>query len=376
MIKIMHLGDFHMDCPFDALDREKAAIRQREIRQTIASALSYANEEQVDIVLMAGDLFDSHNSYYDTISFLKNEFSKTKAKIFIAPGNHDFYAEGSLYSTVDWPEHVHIFKTPAIERVEAITGVFVYGAAFLSEHSPALLTGFHAHVDDGLSLMVLHGDITSMASRYNPISKNDIEQSGLHYLALGHIHERSQIKKLGKTSFAYSGCIEGRGFDETLEKGVYIGGVSKDRVDLQFKRLCLRVYEVVELNITGVLNTEELIRYIESKLPPHGAENLCKLVLTGDASFLIEPDKIEEAFHGRFFYLSVRDETRVPENIWERLEEDTLIGAFLRKIKHSYDEAKEEQKQLKELTVRIGLKALQNERMDADSFGFKGEAKQ
>lgn len=42
-------------------------------------------------MLLAGDLFDSDNTWPETIEALQRAFSACHAKVFISPGNHDYY---------------------------------------------------------------------------------------------------------------------------------------------------------------------------------------------------------------------------------------------------------------------------------------------
>ena len=68
------------------------------------------------------------------------------------------------------------------------------------------------------------------------IAPEDIEKSGLTYLALGHVHQYSGPRREGGTVYAYPGTPDGRGFDELGEKGVILGRVSDGgEVDLDLE---------------------------------------------------------------------------------------------------------------------------------------------
>ncbi len=78
-------------------------------------------------------------------------------------------------------------------------GAVVYGSAFTSLYrmdSP--LAGFHAQEEDLAAFGCFHGDLSSAHSRYGPITHNEIAASGLHYLALGHSHSASGLKRAGE----------------------------------------------------------------------------------------------------------------------------------------------------------------------------------
>ena len=152
------------------------------------------------------------------------------------------YSPTSPYGKFPWPDHVHIFTQAAPARVEVPQlGAVVYGSAFTSLYrmdSP--LAGFHAQEEDLAAFGCFHGDLSSAHSRYGPITHNEIAASGLHYLALGHSHSASGLKRAGKTYYAWPGCPEGRGFDETGDKGVYLGQLEGGRVSLDFVPLARR----------------------------------------------------------------------------------------------------------------------------------------
>ena len=58
-VKIVHAADFHLDSAFGALSAEQARQRRRESRELLTRLCNYVNQNGVDLVLLAGDLFDS-----------------------------------------------------------------------------------------------------------------------------------------------------------------------------------------------------------------------------------------------------------------------------------------------------------------------------
>ena len=129
--------------------------------------------------------------------------------------------------TVQWPDNVHIFTQPHLEAMAwPEKRLVLHGAAFTaSEQSAGFLSGFAAPKDSNLHIGLLHGEIDPAEARYDPIRKEEIAASGLAYLALGHIHKRTEPLTCGRTVCAWPGCPEGRGFDELGEKGFYAGTI-------------------------------------------------------------------------------------------------------------------------------------------------------
>lgn len=355
-VKILHAADFHLDSPFDALTNEMAAVRRREQRALLDRIADIAEEENVQLVLLSGDLLDSTTSYYETQDILTGTFSRIKAEIFISPGNHDYYCPKSPYAYVKFPDNVHIFTSPLVGSVTlAQLGCRVWGAGFNDQYSRPLLAGFKAEDSGMTDIMVLHGDTAGDA--YNHIREAEIASSGLHYLALGHIHSFSGIKKAGRTYYAYPGCPEGRGFDETGEKGVIIGTVDKSGCDLRFRPLGGRTYKTLYIDLTGL---DDAADAISASLPQHTERDIYRLILTGEYGGAIYIQFLKDKFADRFFHLSIQDITRPPRDIWASAGDDTLRGIFLRTLKQKYDAADDSAKNSIVLAVRYGLAALDN----------------
>lgn len=358
-IKILHAADFHLDSPFAGLTSEQAKLRRRESRQTLERLSNYVNQNNVQIVLLAGDLFDGAQTYRETVEQLVDALGSMRARVFIAPGNHDFYAARSPYATLKWPENVHIFRTREIERVELPElSCAVYGASFTdASQDTSLLEGFTA-LDDGLMhLMVLHADLNAAEARYDPITREQIEGSNLDYLALGHTHRFSGVQTVGRTAYAYAGCIEGRGFDEDGDKGFLCGVAEPGMVDITFIPFARRRYAVLRADVTDK-SPEEALR---SVMPETAASDLCRVIFTGETDERgVDIKSIYERFAPDFFHLELRDETRIRRDVWDRAQEDSLRGLFLRGLREKYDAADEAERTRIERAARFGLAALDN----------------
>lgn len=357
-VKILHAADFHMDSAFDALSEEQAAQRRREQRQLLWQVAEAANGFGADVVLLSGDLLDSSASYYETQENLISALSHIQARVFISPGNHDYFCPKSPYSFLSFPENVHIFKTPFISSVilEEL-GCRIYGAGFNAPACPALMSGFSAEDDSLINIMAIHG--ATDGGVYNPISEDEIHASGLDYLALGHTHTFSGIKKAGKTYYAYPGCPEGRGFDETGQKGVITGVIDKGFSELEFLPLNGRQYKIFSVNLTDSSDASgTLLKALEGE---DGGRDIARIILGGVYGGRIDCQALENLVAPKFFSVSVRNETHLGADMWESLGEDTLTGLFLTRLRKFYDSTDDDEKRRKiELAVKYGLAALEN----------------
>lgn len=354
MLRFLHAADLHLDSPFAGLSPKAAALRRKEQRDCLMAMANLANEQNCDLMLLAGDLFDSDNAYPETMEALRGALAAFRGQVFIAPGNHDCLYAGSPYLRADWPENVHIFTSRKITSVTVPhLGCMVYGAGFLSPDCPSLLEGFSVEDPSLINLMVLHGDAETAHSPYNPITREQIAASNLDYLALGHIHLRKAPERLGKTVYAWPGCLMGRGFDELGQKGVYIGEISSLGLDMKFHPLPSRRYEILEVKCQRDPLSDAL-----ALLPEDTQDHIYRIVFTGEWEAL-DTQSIYAALEGRFYALQLRDNTRPPVDIWKDCGEDTLKGQFLTALKEKLKDADEEGRRVIELAAKLGLYAME-----------------
>lgn len=359
MLKFIHAADFHMDSAFGALSASQAASRRRESRELGFRLAEYVNSHEIDLVLLAGDLFDSTGAFRETGEQLAAALRRMQAKVFVSPGNHDWYGPGSPWVTVQWPGNVHVFSTGQMTAVDLPEwNLTVHGAAFTGpEQAAGMLTGFVAPSDGRIHVGVLHGEVEPSEARYNPIRKEEIAASGLTYLALGHIHRRTEPQTFGTTVCAWPGCPEGRGFDELGEKGFYAGTIDDTgKVALTFVPFARRRYEILTVDVTGQAPRAA----IEAALPTETVQDLYRILLTGETGEGgAQAEALQEALADRFYALEIRDQTRLAEDLWARAAEDSLRGLFLRDLKSRLDSARtEEERQRITMAARFGLAAL------------------
>ena len=356
MLTILHGADFHLDSPFSGLTPAQATARRREQRALLDRLAELARDEGAELVLLSGDLLDSRLIFRETAQALAGALSRIPCPVFIAPGNHDYYSARSPYATLDWPEQVHIFSPGQMQSVELpALCCTVYGRAFSAPHEEdGPLTGFHATRREGwLNLMCLHGDVAP-TSQYGPITPAEIAASGLDYLALGHIHQCSGLQRDGGSFWAYPGCPEGRGFDETGEKGVLCLQAEPGSVSVRFVPLGRRRYERLPVDLT---ETTDPLSAILTALPGDTRRDIYRILLTGQSP---APDlrALELALADKFYALSLEDATRLPQNLWARREEDTLTGLFLQAMWDRYQQQPDDQ--IIQMAARFGLAALEN----------------
>lgn len=323
-LKIIHCADIHFDSAMSGIkDQSKLNIRREDIKETFKRIISLA--ATADMLLISGDLFDAKNVSSKTLAFLRDEFLKIPdVKVFIVAGNHDYMGETSVYKSFDFGENVYVFDT-VMECVE-LDECDIYGISFKTANDDReMLRDFSIKNPDKINICVMHGNLAG--NDYNPIKKSDIENSGLDYLALGHIHNAIDIQRAGKTYYAYPGCPEGRGNDETGEKGVYEITLSKGSIlNSCFIPVSTRMYLDEEIDISGLVNYDEIIEKINEKYI--GEKHFYRFTLVGNSNLSIDTEVIKERLSA--FLVTVRDNT-VPCVDLEKMAVDfSLKGLFAR----------------------------------------------
>ncbi len=366
MIRFLHAADFHLDSPFGALTPDQGAQRRQEGRALMMELAHYVNDHEISLVLLAGDLFESNRPYGQTVTDLSQALGTMQAQVCIAPGNHDFCDAGSPYVTQTWPDNVHIFKKNRLETLSFPQwNLTDSGAGFVApEQTRSMRSGPTMPHEERLHIGVFHSELQAATPHSHPIGQKDIEASGFHYLALGHIHKRCLPATIGKTVVAWPGCLEGRGFDELGEKGFYAGALSpKGEVKTTFVPFARRMHQTLTVDVTG----QDPLGAIESQLPPDTAPHLYRIVLEGNPPEAgIDLGALQSALAPRFFHLELREHTKVAQNIWARSQEDSLSGLFLRNLQQALTQTTDEKTiQTITLATRYGLAALEHQDLDA-----------
>ncbi|OPJ61676.1 metallophosphoesterase family protein [Clostridium oryzae] len=386
-VKILHCSDFHFDTVFSDLTLEKAEQRREDIRENLGSIIELAKEEKVNFILIAGDMFDNTMVRYETITYIRDKFcSIPETQIFISPGNHDALTERSFYKDIIWPDNVHIFTTEMQCFSYDELNADVYGRAFSESYErESFLNNFKASDENRINIMCIHGDFTASSniSDYNAVTTEHISNSKLDYLALGHIHSYSGINKSGDTLWAYSGCPEGRGFDEQGDKGVLVGEIYKGHADLRFVKTCKRVYLTYEVDITGAENYDNIMTKIIDEIEKNMeyqdvgeaiqnmSQNLCQIVLKGriKKEFKINKSILEEKLLRKFYYAKLLDKTDFEVDYEAISKEYTLRGIFVKKMLQKIQLEEDENEKISLLkALNLGLDVLEQKEVTTNDY--------
>ena len=330
MIKILHSADWHLDAPLLMRNPAQTRYLRDALAEIPGKIATLCKEENCDLMLLAGDLFDGASTA-GTLQELKAILRDVGVPVFITPGNHDFVSASAPWTSEVWPENVHIFTRPTMESVvlEELD-LRIYGAGYISMDCPGLLKAFSADHPQQYKVGILHADPTQANSPYCPISKQQIQSSGLDYLALGHIHKGDSFRA-GKTLCAWPGCPMGRGYDEDGEKGVLI--VTLDET-AEARFVSLDSPRFFDLDIAA---GEDPAAALDQVLPAMGNQDFYRVTFTGPSA----PLDMDTLLRSEFPNLVLRDRTTAPVDIWCSAGQDTFEGRYFKLLQAQLENADE-----------------------------------
>lgn len=362
-MKILHCADLHLDSPFSGLDPRTGESRREEQRELFRSLVCLVRNRRVDLLLIAGDLFDSGYTSAKTVKFVADMLSKLDCPVVISPGNHDPYIKGGLYST-EFPDNVHIFDSEKLSSFDfPQLGVTVYGYAFTSARYEAHPLEKKVKVKpERINILCAHADTTSALSRYAPITPREFTDSPFDYAALGHIHNAPDIEELGGTAVAYSGCAEGRSFDETDFGGAILLDIEDNKIRYEKVRLAKHRYMIESIDITGAESDVEVADKIQRRVAvcSYKEDTALRVILCGSVppSYTPKPANICAKVTG-LDKVEVIDDT-VPLYDTDALLEDMSVrGEYFRTLVRKMKEGTAEERRVAVQALRIGLCALE-----------------
>lgn len=358
-MRIACIADVHLDTAFTQLPSAIARARRQAIRDSLSAALVRAQAEEAMALLVAGDLYEHDRASSDTANFLRDSFSDVSPmRVYLAPGNHDWYGARSLYRLVDWTQNVHLFTEPALLPVELEDGLTLWGAAHSAPAgTPDLLSQFR--VDrEGVNLALFHGSERGGFPHqeegkelHAPFDANDVRNAGLDHAFVGHYHSA-----IDSSSYTYPGSLEPLTFGSTQSGGVVIadvhdnGSIGRERVIVSPTRIWDECVDV-----SGSSNAHAIVELVRSRFA--GKTGLGRVTITGtlDPDVDLSLDDLERSCEGGLDVLVARaDGLRAAYNLPAITQEQTVRGQFVRDVSDApLDDA------LRQKVIVTGLRALE-----------------
>lgn len=236
-MKFIHAADLHIDSPLRGLDRyEGAPVDQLRgaSRRALIALVNLALRERVDLVVLAGDIFDRDLGDFHAAMFFREQvlrLTRADIRVFVVKGNHD--AEGQIGRKLPDVDGLHVFSARTAETIDMPElGVAVHGRSFPDRAVPEdLIPSYNDPIPGRFNIGVLHTSLTGRVEHdpYAPTDVATLSAKGYDYFALGHVHAREVVRE-ASPRIVFPGNLQGRHVGETGSKGCELIEVEGTRI--------------------------------------------------------------------------------------------------------------------------------------------------
>ncbi|MBH1942117.1 exonuclease SbcCD subunit D [Mobilitalea sibirica] len=352
-MKFIHIADVHLGATPDS-DMPWGADREKELWDSLYNVIELCNQNKVDLLLIAGDLFHKQPRLRDLkeVNYL---FSKIEtAEVVLMAGNHDYIGPRSYYPGFLWDARVHMFIKEEIDVIELPKlNTEIYGLSYHNRDiTEPLYDSLKVGKQDKVQILLAHGG----DEKNIPMNRKKLSVSGFDYIALGHIHKPEIVGE----KMAYAGSLEPLDKNETGERGYILGEITLDPIKktmIRFIPGSLRQYKRLDLMIDKNTTNGSLVDKTKLLIQKQGSQHIYQFTIRGFREEDIHFDK--QALLSLGNVLEVTDET-VPDYDFDQLyqeNEDNMIGLFIRRIRENV-----EQDEVAKKALYYGLEALLNAR--------------
>jgi DNA repair protein SbcD/Mre11 len=349
MPRLLHMADVHLGARHDDLGPAAAAQRERQFA-AFERAIGLALSEKVDLVLVAGDLFDSNSQPRRSVERAAAQFARLVERhipVVIIPGTHDCYDPSSIYRVFDLAAMagaaagsdmltVLTDSQPVVEFERL--GIAVRASVFPTKrapHSPLRAMAGSAEGGRVWQIGMIHGSL-AVPGRFDSdevsFTEAEIAASNLDYLALGHWHSFRE-GRAGRTVWAYSGAPEPVALDQDGAGQVALVALderdAKRSVTVEPRTVGRSRFQKLELDAASLGSQADLERRVRELADPDLVLDVRVLGVRGD-DLDLTVDEVEKRLAGSFLRLRIRDASLAPLVATEAAPADTILGAFTR----------------------------------------------
>lgn len=353
-MKILHCADLHLDSKMSAnLSVKAASDRNIELINTLKRLVDYANDNGAEAILISGDLFDTGVVRHRTKEFIRGLVEKNPhIQFFSLRGNHD--------RAVDLGIQLDNFKTFTDSWKYYTLGNVVIAGIELDKYNSYNFHNTLQLESNNINIVMLHGEINRNPGEERIVLDTIVNRS-IDYLALGHIHDHSYGEIDGRGTWVYSGCLEGRGFDECGPKGFVELDILDKTIQWRFVPFQYRKLESIDIDISGIANMVELVSKVESDVSNLDSNSIVRVVLTGEYELTLRKDLriLASSLSNRFYAVKIIDKSRLFIDKSKYEYDVSLKGELIRLIK-SDDTLSDEEK---DLMIVLGIQALSGEEL-------------
>lgn len=291
MLRIVHTADCHLDAPCASLDAGvRARVRAAE-REAFARVCELAIARAAHALVVAGDLLERSEVGPAALHHALAQLTRVRAAgiaVIVASGNHDPGRALAPLAQVDCTLALtHDPVTVAIAGADGTTAGHVVAIGHAGPAEGANLAVLMPPAPGPVSVAVLHAQVDGAAGardRYAPCTPEDLDR-GYAYWALGHVHERQQIRS--RPPAWYPGCLSPHDAGEPGAKGALVVEIDDaGRAEVEFVPLAAVRFERLRLDDVraaglGGLASEAKAALAQTTPGAAGEELIVRLELRG-----------------------------------------------------------------------------------------------
>ena len=272
--RFVHTADVHLDSPLATLALRDPALAELiggATRKAFVAVIDLCLAEEVDALMIAGDLYDGEQTSMKTARFLADQLRRLDeagVRTFIIRGNHD--AESRIARELTLPDSVKVFagRAEAVALAHGGLEVAVHGVSFAQKHAPeSLVPKFRPPVPGSVNIGIMHTSLGGSPTHglYAPCAPSDLHGAGFDYWALGHIHQR--FEERGRAAIVMPGNPQGRDINEAGDKTATLVTIGDDRkVTIEQRPTSVAQFERVRVDLAGVDDWRDALKRIEKAL--------------------------------------------------------------------------------------------------------------
>ena len=328
-MKLIHCSDLHLDSKMSAhLSAEQAQNRNLEICAAFERMIAYAKSYQVSAILIAGDMFDERRVLRSTIDLILNMIKQHNTLDFLyLRGNHDALTG---IPSAKLPQNLKLFSDSWTSY--RCGNVVVSGVELTSENYAQIYDDLSLNAED-INIVTLHGTLgaTPMPEQ---VCLNKLKNKNIDYLALGHIHSYQSGAIDHRGTYCYSGCLEGRGFDECGSKGFVLLDINQYTVHATFVPFAKRKLWNIEVDISGSRSAADILQLMQSNSLNIPTCDMVKFILCGQCSFYSSDTVsiLKKMLDDRFYFVEIDDRSTVGIDTIDYKRDISLKGEFTRRV--------------------------------------------
>ncbi len=332
-MRFLHTADWQMGMKAEHVGEVGDKVRRARL-EAAERVMAAARREEVDFVVVAGDLFEDNAVEGILVQQVVDILDGAGRPVYVIPGNHDPLVPGSVWEHPAWSGAGDLHVLRRAEPVEAAEGL-LFPCPLTGKFSPGDPTAWiDATGEERVCVGVAHGTVEGIPADTVdfPIPRDAAERRGLDYLAVGHWHSTSLFPTAdGACRMAYSGTHEPTRFGERDSGNVLVVEIPARGEPPEVSRVPTGVlgWEKIERTVQAPEDLEALVGEIETR---DGADKtLLWVVLRG----LLPPgaghwlQRIEELLQARFLHGRLDDTGLLPspgDEAWI----DALPAGYLR----------------------------------------------